>query len=79
MFKSSSLYKLLITDTIELTFISKIIINVINKGKVITLSQKDKVININTFSIDLKMINAWCSNFFIEVVNSVITSDNSDV
>ena len=79
MFKPSLLYGLSTTDTIELTFISKIIVGVIDKGKVIALPQKNKVINIDTPGINLGVVNMWCSDFPAEVVNGVITSGGSDV
>lgn len=58
IFKSSSLYELSAMNTIRPTLVSKIIIDVIDKDKVIALSQKDRVIDIDTFNINLNVMNA---------------------
>ena len=57
MFKSLLLYELSTINTIESTLVSKIIINIINKDKVIALFKKNEVINVNIFDINLKVMN----------------------
>ena len=79
MFEFLLLYELLTTDTTELTFTSKIIVNVIDKGKVVALLQKNKIIDIDTLSINLKMVNVWCSDFSAEVISNVITPNGFGV
>ena len=79
MFKLLLLYELLTMNTIELTFVSKTIVDVINESKVVTLSWKNEVIDVDTFNVDLRMMNVWCSDFPTEVIDDVITSGSSDV
>ena len=57
MFESSLLYGLLITDTTELTFAGKIIVDVINENKIVAFPQKNEVINVDISDVDLRVMN----------------------
>ena len=79
IFKPSSLYALLTISTTEPIFVNKIIVSVINKGKIVAFSQKNEVIDVDTSDINLEMINVWCSDFSVRVIDGVITSDDFNV